>query len=46
MVNLAKGKFQENPPQGGSLADNAPSLGNIPTRAGTLGLGTWSISEN
>ena len=36
MTNLAKGKFQENPPQGGSSADNnPPPLENIPARAGT-----------
>ena len=36
MMNLAKGKSQEIPPQGGSSADNnPPPLENIPTRAGT-----------
>ena len=38
MMNLAKGKSQEIPPQGGSSADNnPPPLENIPTRAGTHG---------
>ena len=33
MMNLAKGKFKEIPPQGGSLADNIhPPLENIPVR--------------
>ena len=47
MMNLTKGKFQENPPQGGSSADNnPPPLENIPARAGTPWPKTWSTSEN
>ena len=47
MMNLAKGKFQENPPQGGSSADdNPPPLENIPGRAGTPWPETGSTSEN
>ena len=47
MMNLAKGKFQENPPQGGSSADNnSPALENIPVRAGTPWPKTGSTSEN
>ena len=47
MMNLAKGKFQENPPQGGSSADNnPPPLENIPARAGTPWPETGLASEN
>ena len=47
VMHLAKGKFQENPPQGGSSVDNNPSpLENIPTRAGTPWPRAGSTSEN
>ena len=47
MMNLAKGKFQENPPQGGSPADNnPPPLENIPARAGSPWPETRSTLEN
>ena len=47
MMNLAKGFFQENPPQGGSSADNnPPQLENIPARVGNPWPKTGSTSEN
>ena len=47
MINLAKGKSQEIPPQGGSSADsNHPPLENIPIRAGTPWPRAGSMSEN
>ena len=47
MMNLAKGKSQEIPPQGVSSADNnLPPLEHIPTRAGTPWPEAGSMSEN
>ena len=47
MMNLAKGKFQGNPPQGGSSTNNnPPPLENIPARAGTPWPETGSTTEN
>ena len=47
MMNLEKGKFQENPPQGGSSANNnPPPLEDIPDRAGTPWPETEPLSEH
>ena len=47
MMNLAKGKFHETPPQGSSPANNNPApLENIPARAGTPWPEKEPLSEN
>ena len=47
MMNMAKGKSQEIPPQGGSSAgNNLMSLEDIPTRSGTPWPGAGLFSEN